>query len=243
MVGNAMEDERVQDTIRMLDEGKSREEVAEHFNIGWKSVDVYMRRKGFVWDAENDNFILKSEKKEVDALSDAYTLNTKSAQIVRMLDVKDPDIRQVATKQGFDTVEAMGEYMLSQCYAWNDALDNYEYDERIRLTVANAEKDSIHIDLPKGSMDEKTLIQYLLINQKRLTELMNTNQDDGKLPHYKFKGTKANKTLGFPSSLITLLTDYSDEYNITQRMILEIALAEFFKKYGYDEQLNRILLS
>jgi len=68
-------------------------------------------------------------------------------------------------------------------------------------------------------------------------------ETEGTLPRYKFRGAKANKTLRLPTTLRTLLEDYSEDYNVTQRAIIEIALADFFKNYGYSDQLNSVLLA
>ena len=40
------------------------------------------------------------------------------------------------------------------------------------------------------------------------------------------------------SSAATLLENYQKAYNITQRVIVETALAEFFERHGYEEQLR-----
>lgn len=40
---------------------------------------------------------------------------------------------------------------------------------------------------------------------------------------------------------MTLLSDFSNEFNVTQRDVVEVALAEFFMKYGYAEQLDGAL--
>lgn len=69
---------------------------------------------------------------------------------------------------------------------------------------------------------------------KQLKALMPTNVRQ--FTTYKFKGNKV-KTLTLLSSAVSLMKDYHKEYNLTQRSIIEIPLAEFFERYGYQEQL------
>lgn len=45
------EDTKIKDTLTMLEQGKSKEEIVKHFgNKNWSSVDVYFRRRGFRWN-------------------------------------------------------------------------------------------------------------------------------------------------------------------------------------------------
>jgi uncharacterized protein (DUF433 family) len=41
-------DQKGQDILTFLAEGKTREEIADHYrNFTWKSIDMYMRRRDF----------------------------------------------------------------------------------------------------------------------------------------------------------------------------------------------------
>ncbi|WJQ10364.1 hypothetical protein QT237_16960 [Geobacillus stearothermophilus] len=235
------DDPKISQTLAMLAEGKTKEEIARHFgNKSWATIDMYFRRKGFRWNGKT--FEPRGEG-GTDAVEEARFVQTKAAQIVRQLSQKYADIRQVAIKNGFSTIEEMGEYMKSQGYVWNSDINNYEYDENM------AQKQRVQAKNTQGKasgkvewlLDEyRDLLAYLLDRKERLYELLEP-QNSGTLPRYKFKGAKANKTLGLPTSLQTLLNDFSKEFNVTQRDIIEVALAEFFKKYGYEEQLNSVL--
>jgi hypothetical protein len=43
------------------------------------------------------------------------------------------------------------------------------------------------------------------------------------------------------STLDQLTRAYSQEKNITQREIFQVALIEFFKKYGYSREIDALL--
>lgn len=235
------EDPKISQTLAMLAEGKTKEEIVKHFgNKNWSTIDMYFRRKGFRWNGKT--FEPRGEG-GTDAVEEARFLPTKAAQIVRQLSQKYADIRQVAIKNGFSTIEEMGEYMKSQGYVWNSDINNYEYDENMaqKQRVQSKNTQGKASGKVEGLLDEyRDLLEYLLDKKERLYELLEP-QNSGTLPRYKFKGAKANKTLGLPTSLQTLLNDFSKEFNVTQRDIIEVALAEFFKKYGYEEQLNSVL--
>lgn len=225
-----LKDEKVEQILALLAAGQTRDEVSEYYKQDWKTLYIYMNRKGYHWDKALETFVVKQEQ-EATAPS-VVTLNTKAAQIIRMLDVKHPNIQHVAAKQGFSTVDELGAYMKAQGYRWNDELQNYEESvEAKELGVApNQTKPS------EGEMDEATFIRFLLQHQQELKALLCT--DANQFTTYKFKGNKVNKTLTLASSAAALLEDYHKEYNLTQRAIIETALAEFFERHGYKEQLQ-----
>lgn len=38
-----------------------------------------------------------------------------------------------------------------------------------------------------------------------------------------------------------LVVDFSKEKNISQRELFEVALIEFFRRYGYEQEVERLL--
>jgi hypothetical protein len=235
------EDEKIKNTLSMLEEGKSREEISEYYGHGVQGLNQYFYRKGFHW---NGNTYVPKENEGISAADEAKFVTTKAGQIVRQLSQKHVNIKQLAIKSGFSTVDEMGDYMKAQGYVWNAEESNYEYDETIAQKQGAAQghlKSSpleIGADVPN---EYETLLTYLFSKKEKLFALLE-GEEEGTLPRYKFRGAKASKTLGLPTTLQTLLEDYSNDYNVTQRAIIEIALADFFKRYGYEEQLNTVLM-
>lgn len=234
------DDPKIKKTLDMLAQGKSREEIITHFNNkNWSTIDMYFRRKGFRWSGNTFEPVVKEAPT---AAEDARFMQTKAAQVVRQLTVKHADMRQIAVKNGFSTVEELGEYMKSQGYAWDHTTSNYVYDKNIVQKTPTPPTDLLTLHSEGNDEGYEHLLKYLLSKKDRLLDLLETEYN-GTLPRYKFKGAKANKTLGLPTSLQALLIDFSKEFNVTQRDIIEVSLAEFFQKYGYDEQLSHVLLT
>lgn len=238
-------DKKTLEILQMLEDGKSRKEIAEYYgNSTWKSIDMFMRRRGFVW--ENEMYVEEgTEDSTKQVIQEAIVMNTKAAQIVRMLDVKQPDPRQVAQKQGFENVGLMGEYMAGQGYLWNEAEMNYVYDESLVTSLETAVASSLApsatpvISAEGLSSQHIALLETLVHHQDELLLWLQYSKE-GQVPHYKFRGNPTSKTLTLTSSSVALLNDFSKEFNITQRVILEGALAEYFKKYGYAAQVAKV---
>ncbi|MDM5246437.1 hypothetical protein [Lysinibacillus sp. G4S2] len=235
MIDDVFQDEKVATVLELLKEGYSKDDLGDYYEQNPKSVDIYMRRKGFRWCREEQTYVIKEENNEPKLEIAIQEVNTKAAQIVRMLDVKNPNIRQTVSKQGFGSIEEMGQYMKGQGYIWDEEIGNYRYDESSKTDVAESEQP---ITLPVGALDGEAIVQLLVRHQEKLLHLLQTEQT-GSLQTYRFKGNKVNKTLTLASSAAALLEDYQKEYNITQRSIIETALAEFLERHGYEEQLRQ----
>ncbi|MCP1143671.1 hypothetical protein [Lysinibacillus endophyticus] len=124
--------------------------------------------------------------------------------------------------------------MKSQGYIWNDEIENYQED----LTIeSKSQVEEISKSIFSKEMSPEELLRYLVQHQSELLSLLQS-ESSNRIKVYKFKGAKTNKTLSVASSVATLLEDYQKEYNLTQRAIVETALAEFFLKYGYHDQLK-----
>lgn len=229
-------DQKGQDILAFLENGKTREEIAAHYgNSTWKSIDMYMRRRGFSWDSEAKTYVEEVENDAPSATEEAVHIHTKAAQIVRMLDVKHPDPRGVANKQGFETVDEMGEYMKSQGYIWSNKTMNYEYDEDIAPAKEPSDEE---LAVDGFTASHLQFLNQLMKHKDHFLEWV-TYQENGRVPLYKFRGTPAQKTLTMTSSSVALLNDFGDEFSVHQKVIVEAALAEYFQKYGYGEQVKK----
>ncbi|NYF23571.1 hypothetical protein [Sporosarcina sp. JAI121] len=236
---NVLEDRRINEILSMLADGKTKEEIASHYNHkSWKTLDMYFRRRGFKWDG--NTYFLPSPVTPT-AEEDSLFTQTKAAQITRQLGQRYANIEEIALKHGFSTIDELGDYMKSHGYMWNTEQNTYTYDERLKKTVSTEQSERIAFPIATTDADYGGLLAFLTKHQEKLMQLLET-QTDATLPRYKFKGAKANKTLGLPTSVQVLLNDYSKEFNVTQRDIVEVALADFFRRYGYEEQLNQIIL-
>lgn len=236
-MSDLLQDEKEQTILQLLADGKSKDEISQHFQQDWKTQYVYMNRRGYRWDSESETFVMKSEVPAIDKQF-LQTMNTKASQIIRLLDVKHPNIQQVAVKQGFPTMNELGSYMKAHGYLWDDELQNYVESQ----TVPSHEEVKTPSGMMSGGMlDERNLIQFLLQHQERLMQLL-SDSEEMSIPTYKFKGNKVNKTLTLASSAVALLEDFHKENNLTQRAVVEVALAEFFLRHGYKEKMSAIML-
>lgn len=246
--------ERVNATLKGLMEGKTRETLAEEFGLGtWKSLDVYLRRKGFTWDGANTTYIPATTK--VDKLLEdlSSSVPVKAEMIIRRLDEPDGDSdpRAIAREFGFKDHRELGTYMETKHLSWDSDTKNYvpmiralsdesieesgTLDAAFKLPVMNLETvtmESLEAYLP--------LLQMLMENKDRLLTLLMPNAD-GQIPKYAVPGVPKPKSIYMSSILGNLVSAFSTSKNVSQRDIVEAALIEYLKRYGFQKEVEKLL--
>lgn len=94
------------------------------------------------------------------------------------------------------------------------------------------------------SGDYKELLDYLLEKEEILKQLLDEKEaieTDGIIPRYAIPGVFVTKSVHMTNHLDQLVRDFSKEKNISQRELFEVALVEFFQKYGYKEEIDRLM--
>jgi len=93
-------------------------------------------------------------------------------------------------------------------------------------------------DLKQSEPEQR--IMHLLVNyEDKLEEVLNISQYSNQIPRYAIPGAVTSKSFQVNYSLTMMLKQYCDERNVTQREILEGALIEFMKKYGYESEVKQ----
>ncbi|EZH66284.1 hypothetical protein DH09_10125 [Bacillaceae bacterium JMAK1] len=234
-------DDRVEEVLTGLSAGKTREQLAIEFgHKNYKALDIYMRRKGYRWIKEEGIYELEMEKD-----NQTLSLDTKASNIIAMLDEKEMNTRKVADKFYFRDHKHLGEYMSAQGYMWNAERMNYVWDGVADLGATEVDeqqvKDMGDTEEPSIKRLEKymPMLEMLMNHQEELETMfgMQTNQ----LPRYKVPGQQSQVTAVIVGNLYQLLKSYSKEKNVTQKEIIQIALIEFFQKYGYNHQVDRLM--
>lgn len=192
-------DEKTLHILQLLEQGKTRDEIAQSFNIQWKSIDMYMRRRGFRWDKQAHCY----------TLHETSPSPSKVQSILQQFATKSPNFKKIAQQHGFQTVELMGQYMKKQGYTWHPELQNYYFVS------------STHQEEDVSNFTEKTLMQFLLSNQHTLTKLITTST-------FSLSTIITNEvTISLTSTLYESLQKASQTNNLTPQAIIELALIKY----------------
>lgn len=245
-------DEKVKEILHGLAHKKTREELAEEAgNSNWKSIDMYMRRRNFTWDSHKQTYAPKIKPVKQELMTDS----SKAGHVLSLLSNEGMEVRTVAERLGFKDHRELAQYMNVRGYVWDGEDNNYVkqvgevplhkelkdelvWDENIPSNVNT----SVHSKGNGSDMDRfLPLLEMLEGYQDRLLDLIAPASQTGTMPRFIIPGVGKTKTVQMMNTIEQLVVDFSREKNISQRELFEVALIEFFRKYGYGQEVDRLL--
>lgn len=257
-------DDRATEILRGLAEGKSRDALAKELHYkNYKTLDIYMRRKNFIWDREKQTYIPSYNRLDRQSVEVSMISSSKVATVISLFKKKDVDARTIAKRLGFSDHRELATYMKAKGYMWSSDEENYvsargRLQEEDNFSVS-AEMDAHseeRIDMPTlKSLDGPKLtkadsehierymplLELLERNRDRLIDLVVPGGESGKVPRYAVPGIFVTKSVHMTNTLDQLVREYSKEKNISQRDIFAVALIEFFRRYGYEREIETLL--
>jgi len=256
-------DEKVNYILTALKNGKSREEIADDLNYSsYKSMDMYIRRKNFLWDADRGTYVPKVddpgfENKKLTGIS------SKSDLIISLFADESNDPKSVAKKVGFNDHKDLADFMKRQNYIWATEERNYvhqseleeeEDEESEKLPPETAGKDLAaeirkqverQVNVAERLAKFTPVMEFLEENmdslQKLLTDTEDGEESDGEIPKFAVPGTTKTKSVYMADRLAALVTEFSKVRNVSQRDIFEAAVIEYLRKYGYKDAVESLL--
>ncbi|SKC57262.1 hypothetical protein SAMN02194393_01527 [Maledivibacter halophilus] len=249
--------------LQKLMEGISREELAKELDHkSYRTLDMYMRRRGYKWDNYKQIYILKSQSN----IPSVHSSSTSKVQRILSLFKADIDPKEVAKRVGLKDHRTMAAYMKSKGYIWSSEDQNYTL---LKGPISSGEnQDSANSSQTTGEnhehnnkdyIEEKRIdassegnlskldrlnrlipmLEMIERNKDKLTQLLAIN-DGGTIPRYVVGGITITKSLCMSHSLSELVKEFSKEKNISQKEIFEVAIIEFLEKYGYENEINAL---
>ncbi|MDV6378218.1 hypothetical protein ORD22_08150 [Sporosarcina sp. GW1-11] len=212
MVSELQNDARVELIIDSLQEGKTREDLAVQFgHRDYRSLDMYMRRRGYTWDSEMQCYIKRETNTDTYITQEIH--GGKVAQIIDLF-AKGLDAKAVAEQLFFQSHRALAEYMRNKGYQWVAAENNYE-----RVYGVSVEDGEIE-DAKLNTASSLSTIEQI--------------------PRYMIPGIQQGKNIHISHLLNQMVIEFAREKNIRQREIFETAVIDFFQRYGYAHEVKAL---
>jgi hypothetical protein len=237
-------DTRVRKIIELL-KFMTRDEAAQKLGYkNYRSLDMYMRRKNFKYDSESGQYVPKeniADKLKKDPKSYAPT---KVASIITAFEKANADPMMIAKQEGFKDHKEMAEYMAKRGYEWNAYKGNYvktigKVEEKTAdEVIEETEKTQ---SLPNDIDEYIPFIRFLYEKRDDIYQLLSGTKEDGTIPRYVVPGLVRTKAIYMSDMVAKLTAEFSKEKNITQREVMEGALIEYLKKYGYKREVDVLL--
>lgn len=221
--------EKYEIIINRLKAGERRIDISE--NLGYKtleSMNSYMYRKNFKWDAKIKNYYDPIAKELM-----SQDINYKIQLIISKFADEYIKPLEVALEMGFNDHRDLSSFMKLNGYSWSNKLRNYVLEkEKEKLEKPKEIEQDIREFLP--------LLRYISGNFNRLEEFLSFNPEM-EIPRYLLEGIRTTKTIQISHLLSELISKYSYKKNVSQKEIFEVALIEFLKKYGYKKEIELVL--
>ena len=222
----------------MLEDGIDRSEIAE--KLGYKnpmSMYNYMRRRNFSWDSRQKMFVPAAERYMAKGRDNILPLHgtSKATLIISHFAQDGADAKEIARQVGFETHTEMAGYMKNKGYEWDSAERNYVKTDKSGVVQQTSE-------IAEHGMDEILKNIMPLLKRLQSTECQPAALESKGIPRYQVKGMYGSKAMRMANVLDELTRRYSMERNISQREMFEVALIEFFMKYGYSDEVEKYLV-
>jgi hypothetical protein len=243
-----MGDQQINQIIFDLSRGMAKEDVAKKYGFSqFLNLNTVMNRKGYSWDSKKQNF-----KKRPTIIQENTIINTqprgKVNQVISALE-KDKDARSIAVELGFKSHREMANYMAEKGYHWDHTKKNYIENAHYEEHPAEISKAVLPIEQPTESANNGTIeiseeykevLQFLVLKKDKLYKILLEGEIARTLPNYIIPGRTFTKSIQITEQIDQLLKAFSEEKNIPQKNIVQIALIEFFQKYGYKHEIDAI---
>ncbi|SOB90434.1 hypothetical protein SAMN05880501_101160 [Ureibacillus xyleni] len=230
--------------LEQLASGKTREELAlELGHKDYRSLDMYMRRRDYTWDSEYQTYIAGVRVLSKEDLQEKDPRG-KAADIIKYFQFeKDPKV--VAEMADFQNHRALSIFMKDKGYEWDSQLGNYKVIKQEQHPFQKADKPAINKPISKSktakiSEEYEELLSYLITRKKELADILETSYHNT-FPQYRVPGETHSKSVQMASSLDKLVRVYCKEHNVQQKDIFQVALIEFFRKYGYAGEVKALI--
>ena len=238
---------KIHEILKLFDEGKSRDEIASIMGYSnYRSMDVVLRRRGLKWDQSLQKYVPMedeaSQGKNSSNKAKEY-IPLMPSRIIEDFNSDNPDPMIIAKKNGFNDHLELAEYMKSKGFVWDPEIGNYvRKDDSPAYTEVSRQADEKQ--LPAVDIDDKSLKDFLIYlkkNEEKIREILDTYDSGGEVPRYTLPGRYVNKSIYISDALEDVVNTFSKEKNLKQKEIFEVALIQFFRRYGYKEEVNRLL--
>jgi hypothetical protein len=245
-------DKKVDEILTGLAAGQTREQIALELGYkNFKSLDIYMKRKNFDWDNKKNYYFPKRDRTPIaDALK---LMNRPEGRVAAVLSLLKSglDIKEISVQLKFHDHRELALFMKGKGYTWGEKDQTFTFSGKNIISVES------NTSVPDNSLNESGIkkgakpmlmnesssevMTFLENNKEALFELISTHASEARIPRYTIRGVYTTKSVSMNYGMDQLIREYSKEKNVSQKDVVEVALIEFFKKYGFQNEVSTLI--
>lgn len=223
---------------------QTRNEVAKLLDYkSWKSLDMYMRRKNFIYDSSQEKYVPVEMREKKEKPYNLRSAPEKVRNIIEAFGKENPEPKAIARSEGFGDHKEMADYMKIKGFEWNVYKNNYVKITGFKESEVDLELQGIDKEALEGVdvSDFVPFIRFLYDRREKVYQIIDGIREDGVIPKYVIPGQSRSKAVYMSDRLANIVGDFSKEKNVSQREIIETSLVEYFLKYGFKQEVEAVL--
>jgi hypothetical protein len=240
-------DRRIDQILTSLAAGKRREQIAEELSYkSYKSLDLFMKRNKYTWDQKRNYYFPSTDhnsSKKTFEFPFLHKPDSRTASILSLLN-QGKDLKEIADQLRFTDHRELALYMKNRGYIWSEKDRTYHFNGHSNNYPISQESQQNQVELEQTNektLTSDSLINYLEQNKNVIYQLISSHTHGVQLPRYMIPGVYITKSMSMNYGMDMLVRSYSQENNVSQKDIVEIALVDFFCKYGFLKEVNTLL--
>ncbi len=171
----------------------------------------------------------------------AYKKGLVDRNIAASMDfMRMPKKERTYLTKGFASHTELAGYMKSKGYEWDSTERNYVKGSSVQQKAMQQSNESSEQAEPGVDDALKNILP--LLKRLQSAECQPATSEPKSIPRYQVQGMYGTKAMRMANVLDELARRFSQERNISQREMFEVALIEFFQRYGYRDEVEKYLL-
>ena len=252
-------DDRVNFVLNEMDKGNSREQIVKQLGLAnWKSIDMHMRRRNFIFDKVTEKYVPKPTYEDPGPI---VSVPTKITRIITRFEElgKEANPNYIAAEHGFRNAKEMASYLLESGYYWSSEKFNYILAELPNpiSSEKSTQKDNIRrlADFENLARDETfpeslgecmgtekflPMLEFLYQNLETLQSVL-FQCTEGLITKYAVPGDAITKSFYISDLLALLINEFCKDKNLKQRDVAEAAFIEYMRRNGYEREVDLLI--
>ena len=227
-------DAKTQQILDGLKKGLERQIIAKEMGYGnWRSLDMFMRRKGLIWDGKKKTYEAELPKRKNQPYP-APPTSPKIPIILAKFKDKDADPKKIAEDVGFEDHHELSTFMTSRGYTWSAERNNY-------FKAAEAEDKEPESHVNTEDEDFRIMVKMLMQHKDKLKEMSAVPSAPNSIPRYAVPGITRTKSFYMSDQLSNLVNEFSRLRNIRQKEVVEAALIEYLRRYSFNKEVDFLM--
>ena len=244
--------------VEKINRGEKADVLAVEYGFANKhSMDSLLRRKGY--RCTKGKYYKEPTEEPVSFAYTSVKAETVATQYNTYIQANLTIPEGFYREFGFKNKREMQQYLQDNGVRYNMTTRCYEPDpEAVKKkqwepenTLRSEERNTLLQNMETTAVEQEAsgnqfqrylpFLEILYQHKEQLLPILTPNALDKVPPRISIGGEKRVKSIYLSNSLILLINEYCRKTGLTIREVVEVALVEYFSKYGFEREIDNLL--